>query len=364
MEIYLVGGAVRDELLGRPVRERDWVVVGATPDEMTALGYRQVGRDFPVFLHPDTGEEHALARTERKTGPGHTGFVCHAGPDVTLEDDLARRDLTVNAMARDASGALVDPFDGKRDLENRVLRHVSDAFVEDPLRVFRVARFAAQLPGFSVAPETASLMTRMARRGELAELAAERVWQELHKALAAEAPRRFFEVLAGTDAMAPWLVELAQGPWELPAALESPEQRFAALTWNLEPRAVSELCERLKVPNRFRNLAEQVAEHGTVLGDWSRRPPERVLAGLAAIGALDRHRDPEPALRVVAARGGVRLERLRRVAAELEGLRADPLREQGYTGKALGEAIRRARLELIAAVQGGENAADPGGHER
>lgn len=177
MEIYLVGGAVRDRLLGLPVTERDWVVVGATPQAMRELGFRPVGKDFPVFLHPKTGEEYALARTERKSAPGHTGFVFHAAPEVTLEEDLRRRDLTINAIAESARGELIDPYGGRRDLERRVLRHVSDAFVEDPLRVLRVARFAARFAalGFRVAPETLGLMRAIAASGELEHLSAERI---------------------------------------------------------------------------------------------------------------------------------------------------------------------------------------------
>ena len=192
MNTYLVGGAVRDALLGLPVKDRDWVVVGATPEAMAEAGYRPVGRDFPVFLHPETHEEHALARTERKSGPGYRGFVFDTDPSVTLEEDLSRRDLTINAIARRGNGELVDPYGGVRDVERRVLRHVSDAFVEDPVRVLRVARFAARLApfGFRVAEETRALMRRMVADGEVAHLVAERVWQELEGALGAAARGR------------------------------------------------------------------------------------------------------------------------------------------------------------------------------
>ncbi|MFP5306355.1 MAG: multifunctional CCA tRNA nucleotidyl transferase/2'3'-cyclic phosphodiesterase/2'nucleotidase/phosphatase, partial [Gammaproteobacteria bacterium] len=185
MKRYLVGGAVRDRLLGLTVTERDWVVVGATPDEMIAAGYKPVGRDFPVFLHPQTGEEHALARTERKSGHGYRGFVCDAGPGVSLEDDLRRRDLTVNAIAEDEHGGIVDPYGGRRDLEARVLRHVSEAFVEDPLRVLRVARFHARFAplGFTVADETLALMRSIVDSGEIDHLVPERVWKEMSRAL-------------------------------------------------------------------------------------------------------------------------------------------------------------------------------------
>jgi tRNA nucleotidyltransferase (CCA-adding enzyme) len=208
MRAYIVGGAVRDALLGLPVKDRDWVVVGETFDAMITRGFRPVGRDFPVFLHPETHEEYALARTERKSGQGYTGFVCHSAPDVTLEEDLSRRDLTINAIAREAEGALVDPFGGAHDLETKILRHVSPAFSEDPLRVLRVARFAARLPDFSLAPETFSLMRSMAGSGELDHLTPERVWKELSRGLMEERPSRMFRVLRDCGALARILPEL------------------------------------------------------------------------------------------------------------------------------------------------------------
>ncbi|VTR54754.1 Multifunctional CCA protein [Serratia fonticola] len=203
MKTYLVGGAVRDTLLNLPVVDHDWVVVGATPADLLALGYQQVGKDFPVFLNPQTHEEYALARTERKSGQGYTGFTCYAAPDVTLEEDLLRRDLTINAMARGDDGVLVDPYNGKADLDARLLRHVSDAFGEDPLRVLRVARFAARFAslGFTVAPETSALMQQMAESGELASLTAERVWKETEKALQSQSPQVYFQVLRDCGAL-------------------------------------------------------------------------------------------------------------------------------------------------------------------
>jgi tRNA nucleotidyltransferase (CCA-adding enzyme) len=351
MEVYLVGGAVRDELLERPVVERDWVVVGSTPAEMEALGFRQVGRDFPVFLHPETAEEYALARTERKTGPGHTGFVCHAGPEVTLEEDLRRRDLTVNAMARDARGELIDLFGGRDDLRERTLRHVSAAFVEDPLRVFRVARFAAQLPDFAVAPETAALMAQMARQNLLDELSAERVWQELQKALSQAAPLRFFEVLRETSCMTPWFAELEPVRLDLPPALAEPELRFAAMAWALDAPSVAALCQRLKAPRRFAQLAGHVAEHGRTLMDWRAQAPAALLSALTAIGAFAPQRDPEPALRVVEVCSGRTLVRLRSLAADLAAITAARFQALGITGRAIGEAIERARQDLIARAQ-------------
>ncbi|WP_269517516.1 CCA tRNA nucleotidyltransferase [Alteromonas sp. BMJM2] len=210
MQVYLVGGAVRDTLLGRPVTERDYVVVGATPNDMLAKGFTQVGKDFPVFLHPRTNEEYALARTERKSGAGYTGFICDASSKVTLEEDLRRRDLTVNAMAQDDSDNIIDPYNGKADLENRCLRHVSQAFSEDPLRVFRAARFAARYAylGFYIAEDTIALMTSMAESGELKALSAERVWQETKRSLLEQSPEVYFSTLAKSKALPSWFMEL------------------------------------------------------------------------------------------------------------------------------------------------------------
>lgn len=208
MQTYLVGGAVRDSLLGKASKDHDYVVVGARPEDLLAKGFRQVGADFPVFLHPATGEEYALARTERKTGPGYHGFACYSAPDVTLQDDLGRRDLTINAMARDADGALVDPFGGQRDLDAKLLRHVSDAFAEDPVRILRVARFSARYTEFTVAPETMALMQRMVAAGDVDQLVPERIWSELSRGLMEAKPSRMIEVLRGCGALARLLPEV------------------------------------------------------------------------------------------------------------------------------------------------------------
>ncbi|HVN99780.1 MAG TPA: multifunctional CCA tRNA nucleotidyl transferase/2'3'-cyclic phosphodiesterase/2'nucleotidase/phosphatase [Steroidobacteraceae bacterium] len=271
MQVYLVGGAVRDELLGLPVRERDWVVVGATPQELERAGYRSVGREFPVFLHPDTHEEYALARLERKVGPGYRGFVTEFSPAVTLEQDLLRRDLTINAMARDATGTLIDPYGGRADLEARLLRHVSPAFAEDPVRILRVARFAARFAplGFRVAPETLELMRAMVRAGEADALVSERVWRELERALATDDPGRAFQALQDCGALAVLLPELARAadlPAELDAlhratAITTPQgqpdtaARWAALLAALPAGDVEALCGRLRVPAEHRDLA-------------------------------------------------------------------------------------------------------------
>ena len=267
LRCYLVGGAVRDALLGRPVVDRDWVVVGATVDDMLARGFIRVGRDFPVFIHPQSGEEYALARTERKAGHGHTGFAVFAAPSVTLEEDLARRDLTINAIARKADGTLVDPFHGKDDLAAQCLRHVSEAFAEDPLRVLRVARFAAQLPGFQVHASTLQLMAAMCARGDLTELSAERVWGELRKALDAPAPARFVAVLGACGGVSPWFSELA-GMSSF--AGEGALARYARLP--VAPRDHAALHARLKVPNAFKRAAADWHRFGPLLQTWHAQP--------------------------------------------------------------------------------------------
>jgi tRNA nucleotidyltransferase (CCA-adding enzyme) len=266
MQVYLVGGAVRDELLGRAVHERDWVVVGATPDQMLAQGYKPVGRDFPVFLHPTTNEEYALARLERKVGPGYRGFTTQHSPEVTLEQDLQRRDLTVNAIARATDGTLIDPHGGQADLAARVLRHVSPAFSEDPVRILRVARFAARFAplGFTVAPETMALMRGMVAAGEADALVGERVWKEIERALAEPAPGRCFEVLHECGALAVLAPALAAtiaagGPRAALARAVSaglaPAQRWAALLASLPEAAATDTCQRLRASNEFRELA-------------------------------------------------------------------------------------------------------------
>jgi tRNA nucleotidyltransferase (CCA-adding enzyme) len=251
VKAYVVGGAVRDELLGLPVQDRDYVVVGATPEEMTAAGYKPVGKDFPVFLHPETHEEYALARTERKSGRGYKGFTVYAAPDVTLEADLARRDLTINAMARAPDGTLVDPFDGKTDLHNGVLRHVSEAFAEDPVRILRVARFAARF-GFRIADETMQRMRSMVDSGEADHLVPERVWQEFAKGLAEPKPELMFDALERCGLRAKLLPELKTVPREFSGPLPV---RFAVLCWPLAEAGIQTLCERIRAPNEERELA-------------------------------------------------------------------------------------------------------------
>ena len=291
MKVYAVGGSVRDELLGLPVADRDWVVVGATPAEMQQRGFRAVGSDFPVFLHPETHEEYALARTERKTAPGYKGFTFHASPEVSLEDDLRRRDLTINAIARGEDGALVDPYGGAEDLRRGILRHVGEAFVEDPVRILRVSRFAARF-GFAVAEETLELMRRMVRSGEADHLVPERVWQEIARGLQEPRPARMIEVLRECGALSRVLPEVEalaaqDGAHHLPARLQASTAfalpvRFACLTVGLAPEAVTKLCERINAPGECRDLAVLAArERAATEGSGA-------LGAEALLGLLER----------------------------------------------------------------------------
>ncbi|MCR9276595.1 MAG: multifunctional CCA tRNA nucleotidyl transferase/2'3'-cyclic phosphodiesterase/2'nucleotidase/phosphatase [Pseudomonadaceae bacterium] len=351
-----MGGAVRDELLGRAVKERDWVVVGETAEAMLRAGFTQVGRDFPVFLHPQSKEEYALARTERKTGPGHTGFTVHADPSVTLEEDLIRRDLTINALAQAEDGALIDPFGGQRDLQARLLRHVSEAFSEDPLRIFRLARFASQLNGFEVAPETADLVRSMAAAGATLELPAERVWQEFRKSLGGVQSQRFWQVLEELNALEPWFAELAG--LQAPPSDIAADDRFVALGIQLSPEQAVQLAARLKVPNDERALIEQVARHGRKIVELihvSDAPSAVALASLLQnLGALrqgDRFTRLSAVLASLFPNGAARLAQLSDLVVELRGIGAASVvsaeAQQPPTGKALGEAITAARLAQV-----------------
>jgi tRNA nucleotidyltransferase (CCA-adding enzyme) len=329
MKVYCVGGAVRDQLLGLPVQDRDWVVVGATPEELLARGFTPVGQDFPVFLHPQTHEEYALARTERKRGHGYHGFIFHASPDVTLEEDLARRDLTINAIAQAEDGALIDPFGGRADLARKILRHVSPAFAEDPVRILRVARFAARFHDFTLADETLQLMRRMVEAGEVDHLVPERVWQELARGLMEARPARMFETLRACGALVKLLPELER-LWGVPQRADfHPEvdtgrhvmmvidmaarlglslpARFAALTHDLgkgltpaellprhvghEERSVAlikPLCARLRAPAACRELALLVARYHGEIHKIAELRPETQLKILERCDALRR----------------------------------------------------------------------------
>lgn len=400
MKVYRVGGAVRDKLLGIAPADSDWVVVGATPQQLTALGYKPVGKDFPVFLHPKTKEEYALARTERKVAPGYRGFTFHTDSDVTLEDDLRRRDLTINAIAEAEDGTVIDPFNGRRDLEQRVLRHVSEAFAEDPVRILRVARFAARLAplGFRIAEETIELMAKMVEAGEVDALVPERVWQETLRALKENKPSLFFESLRACGALAKLFPELDR----LHGVPQRPEYhpeidcgvhtmmvvdraadlggdarvRFAALVHDLgkaetppeilprhhghEHRSVdlvNQLCTRLKVPNDFRDLATAVARyHGTCHNffnlrattivktlrrlDAFRRPEKLALFLLAcqadAQGRLGKTCEPYP-----------QAQAFELAFAAARDVTPKELIAAGVRGAALGQKLHRLRINAV-----------------
>ncbi len=342
MKTYVVGGAVRDELLGLPVKDRDHVVVGSTPEEMARLGFKPVGKDFPVFLHPQTHEEYALARTERKSGRGYKGFQVYAAPEVTLEEDLRRRDLTINAMARDDENRrLIDPFGGEADLKKGVLRHVSEAFAEDPVRILRVARFAARF-SFEVAPQTMALMKEMVRTGEADYLVAERVWQEFAKGLMEAHPQRMFEVLKKSGLQAKLLPEVGK----IPQLAGSLPVRFARLAWGLRDAQVEALARRLRAPNEVRDLALLAARHGEDM--VAAKKPEALLDLLTRTDALrrpERFADLLEVARLAAPKADFgRLERaLRAVRALDEGAIA----REASSRPEIPKLIERARLEAI-----------------
>ncbi len=377
---FEVGGAVRDALLGLAVNDRDWVVVGATPQRMVELGFRPVGRDFPVFLHPETHEEYALARTERKTARGYRGFVVHASPDVTLEEDLRRRDLTINAMARGPDGTLVDPWGGERDLRDGVLRHVSDAFAEDPVRILRLARFAARFERFRVAPETLALMRAMVSAGEVDALVPERVWQEVARGLAEPHPSRMFSVLREADALARiapeldacWDPRLARSVDAAATAGAPLEARFAALLHRLGPAAVETACARMRAPNDCRDLARlAAAEHRTVAAaatldaaatlsllercDAIRKPGrfDALLRACEAIRTGDAVGSAD-ADAVLAAPGTPRLEAALRAARAVDAgaIAAAVARTPGpgTAAERIGTAVRAAREDAVRAA--------------
>ncbi|RZQ57271.1 hypothetical protein CWI82_08425 [Pseudidiomarina tainanensis] len=363
MEVYLVGGAVRDQLLGKFVHERDYVVVGARPEDMLAQGFRQVGKDFPVFLHPQTGEEYALARTERKSGAGYTGFTIYAAPDVTLEDDLIRRDLTINAIAQSADGKLIDPYGGVNDLKAKTLRHVSSAFAEDPLRILRVARFAARFAsdGFTVASDTLQLMRKISHSGELKTLAAERVWRETEKAMATGSPHVFWQVLQQSEAFEPWYHELKSNIninqlksyiAEVETAA-TPSLAWALSCYSLSVTELAKLHERLKVPNNYADIAMAARKL-----NWKKT--EKVDASWAfhAISKVDGWRRPNivhELLFIWQALGMVQadIERVQRAFAQAQQVKAGDViataQQNGneLKGPAIGEAVSAARLTAM-----------------
>lgn len=358
MKTYLVGGAVRDALLKYPFHERDWVVVGATPQQMIDLGYQQVGSDFPVFLHPQSKEEYALARTERKSGPGYTGFECYASPEVTLEQDLQRRDLTINAIAQQDDGTLIDPYGGQKDIQDKVLRHVSPAFEEDPLRVLRIARFMARYAhlGFTVAAETQQLMRNISRGDELLSLPAERIWKELEKALNEKSPQSFFSVLKQCDALAKLMPELNVidlSPLDKAASQTTdPVLRFALLLGNTTEENCRSFCQRVKVPNVYRDLAiicsQQLPSCTSNLD--SAEALLLILEQCDAFRRADRFESFLECLEIHTA-SKIAAEKLRAALQSINNINVKSLLEQGLKGPEIATALREQRLQKIAAGQ-------------
>ena len=376
MKTYLVGGAVRDKLLGLPVNERDWVVVGAAPQDMLAQGFKQVGKDFPVFLHPQTKEEYALARTERKTGHGYKGFAFRTSTDVTLDEDLRRRDLTINAMAETADGTLIDPYHGQQDLNAGLLRHVSPAFAEDPVRILRIARFAAQFGkwGFRVAHSTNDLMRKMVDNGEVNHLVPERVWAEFVKALASDSPQKFFGVLRGCSALAVLFPEIdREYPDDKPAhnyqtnitalnALKAsvphskdPRVRFSVLmqalghelTQEQRLRQAEAVCKRLRVPNDYTQLAlNAISLEQKINSDR----PEDILELMESSGAFRQNGRWKLLLAVYQAADLIdpkRADKLAATSQRVARVNASLLEGHKLSGSALGDAIRAKRLEIV-----------------
>ncbi len=368
MKIFAVGGAVRDELLGLPVQDRDYVVVGATPEQMVALGYKPVGKDFPVFLHPQTREEHALARTERKTARGYHGFEFHAAPDVTLEQDLARRDLTINAMAKDEAGRLIDPFGGAADLKARVLRHISPAFKEDPVRILRVARLCARFD-FTIAPETLRLMREMVANGEADALVAERVWQELARGLLEGHPSRMFRALQECGALAVVLHEIAgrfsgRAGQRLLKVLDAGaargftlEQRFALIAMHADEAAISALCERLRLPQGCRELALLAARYHADIEKAASLQAAALLWLLQNADALRRPERFDHLLDVctVNARrlaAGAAADRLRSALAAAQAVDAGAIARRQRNSQKIREQVQQARQDAIRRALG------------
>ncbi|BBB25241.1 hypothetical protein [Amphritea japonica] len=366
MQTFLVGGAVRDTLLGYPIYDRDWVVVGASPDKMLELGFRPVGKDFPVFIHPDSGEEYALARTERKSGKGYTGFQYHASPDVTLEQDLIRRDLTINAMAMDDQGKITDPYQGQADLNAKVLRHVSPAFSEDPLRVLRVARFLARYAsmGFSIAPETMTLMQTLAAGDELEHLTAERVWQEFQRALGETSPEAFLIALQESNALEALFPELTTAANHLPTLTairqaSDAKVRFAILLrtafikgashTELSIQKIKTFCDIHRTPNAYRDLALQLCTQSDRLCRFSQLDATERLTLISELGLLRRSEHLPLLLQgceQICDEELTAKKQLPELLELLQQINPQQLMKQGFKGKALGDAITQAQWNI------------------
>lgn len=365
MKIYLVGGAVRDKLLGLPVKEKDWVVVGASEDDMLKQGYQRVGKEFPVFLHPKTRDEYALARMERKTAPGYKGFKFDASPNVTLEEDLIRRDLTINAMAEDEDGNLYDPYHGKADLDKKILRHVSAAFKEDPVRILRIGRFLARYAalGFTVADETNELMKEMVRAGEVNALVAERVWKELERALGESNPEKFFAVLEKCHALAvlfPGLNMNGRGIDALIAAATfspDPAVRLAALLHDYgdELNSLNALCKRYRIPNHHQQLAKLVALHFATAASVKSLQPDQIVDLFARLDIYRREQRFEDFLLACQAVAMAKSDKdfdidwLHGCADAVNAVSVQKIIKEGYEGTELAARIREERIKAISA---------------
>lgn len=352
---------MRDELLGLPVKEKDWVVVGATPEELLAKGFQPVGKDFPVFLHPKTHEEYALARTERKVGKGYKGFTFHAEPDVKLEEDLKRRDLTINAMARSDDGTLIDPYGGQNDLSNKILRHVSPAFSEDPVRILRLARFASKLPEFTVDPETNKLMQTMVTNGEVNALVAERVWQEFSRALLEKQPIRFFEILNDCNALAilfPTIHLNGRGILALNRAASSSSSgpiRFAALMHDINLKNINEYAQRYRIPKEYTDLAALVCQHIPSYMNITTVDAETLLEFIKKADALRRPNRFENFIEVCRLclednEHKKRMQRLQSAIKAIQDIDISQLQEKNLKGKDFADALQQLQLQAIKGV--------------
>ncbi len=367
MQIYLVGGAVRDELLGVPVKEKDWVVVGATAEDMIQQGYKQVGKDFPVFLHPKAHEEYALARTERKVAPGYTGFEFNASPQVTLEEDLKRRDLTINAMAKASDGKLIDPYHGADDLKHKILRHVSPAFEEDPVRILRVARFAARFGDFEVAAETNELMKKMVANGEVDALVAERVWKEFERALGEKHPQIFFKVLNDCGALEklfPMIFETIQAPsfysrLRRVAVISSDAAiRFSVLMFDYSVEDIDWVCKQYRAPSDYRELAlltkayyDEFAAFSQLLQNGQEKDEKEPIEDLFAV--IDAYRRPDRLDKFLLACQAVdmskrfQIKKIKEVYQKANLVSAKEFIDQGAQGAEISKQLRSRRIEII-----------------
>ncbi|WP_286239850.1 hypothetical protein [Neptuniibacter halophilus] len=358
MQVYLVGGAVRDTLLDYPVYDKDWVVVGATPEQMIEQGYQPVGQDFPVFIHPETGEEYALARTERKSGKGYTGFSYHASPDVTLEQDLQRRDLTINAMAMDQQGTLFDPYQGQQDLQDKYLRHVSPAFAEDPLRVLRVARFAARYAhlGFRVADETMALMQQLSASDELEHLTTERVWKECERALGEGSPEVFFQRLLECGAIRKVFPEL-EAALKQPQTLtdfrhccqqiDLPSARFACLVTLCDLNDSNAFCDRIRTPRAYKELAQQCLQQHSNLSRFDLLSAGQKYDTLKQLDLIRRPQRLDHLLACIRAlHQETRCTTLQPILEQISHISPQALLKRGFKGAGLGAEIDRLRIEI------------------